>query len=114
MIELFNWYCSNILLLFLNTYILGMIELFNWYCSSNWVWEKKDKRRKEGEEGEGSFGRQFRRRKKEEHTPRERSTPGIEEIASTHFTLLFLAAYPTGVCSSHFHHSISFFSFYTS
>ena len=34
MIGLFHWYCSNIFLLFLNTYILAMIELFNWYCSN--------------------------------------------------------------------------------
>ena len=33
-------------------------------------------------------------------TPRERLTPPIDEMASTHANLLFSTAYPRGVCRS--------------
>ena len=133
-IGFFHWYCLNILLLFRILTIWESLDYFigigHTSCFSCWaltIWEWLDNSNRMGKYLD-VFGRKKRERREEKgsrqyrgentfrgmvakggrkQTPRERSTPGNEDIASTHFILLFLAAYPTGVYSSHIHHSIS-------
>ena len=75
--------------------------MFGWVNSFKIHSKKSDMIGREGNKGKGGgeWGKKQNAQEEMNQTPWERSTPSIDEMASTHPNLFFSTAYPRGVCS---------------